>query len=191
MELPSVSSTQPASAPPSDEIEKLGIERTFKKLHEASIVIWMVDSQPSADEISNILDLCQDKSLILTINKCDQEVIDIDKTLINNTKSQILHISAKFGTHIEDLEQALYQSANIPEITENNVIVTNLRHYEALIRSEASINRVIEGLNNDLSGDLLSEDLRDCIHSLAEIVGGEVTSNEILGNIFSHFCIGK
>ena len=175
----------------SDEIEKLGIERTFKKLHEASIVIWMVDSQPSADEISNILDLCQDKSLILTINKCDQEDIDIDKTLINNTKSQILHISAKFGTHIEDLEQALYQSANIPEITENNVIVTNLRHYEALIRSEASINRVIDGLNNDLSGDLLSEDLRDCIHSLAEIVGGEVTSNEILGNIFSHFCIGK
>ena len=175
----------------SDEIEKLGIERTFKKLHEASIVIWMVDSQPSADEINNILDLCQDKSLILTINKCDQEDVDIDNSLINNTKSQILHISAKFGTHIEDLEQALYQSANIPEITENNVIVTNLRHYEALIRSEASINRVIEGLNNDLSGDLLSEDLRDCIHSLAEIVGGEVTSNEILGNIFSHFCIGK
>lgn len=175
----------------SDEIEKLGIERTFKKLHEASIVIWMVDSQPSADEISNILDLCQDKSLILTTNKCDQEDIDIDNSLIKNTKSRILHISAKFGTHIEDLEQALYQSANIPEITENNVIVTNLRHYEALTRSEAGISRVIEGLNNDLSGDLLSEDLRDCIHSLAEIVGGEVTSNEILGNIFSHFCIGK
>jgi tRNA modification GTPase len=104
---------------------------------------------------------------------------------------QIIHISAKYGTKIESLEQMLYQAADIPEITENNVIVTNLRHYEALTRSKASIQRVIDGLENNLSGDLLSEDLRDCIHTLAEIVGGEITSNEILGNVFKNFCIGK
>ena len=95
------------------------------------------------------------------------------------------------GEGIDALEEAIYKAADIPEITGNDVIVTNARHYEALTRAQASIQRVIDGMQMQLSGDLLSEDLRQALDTLSEITGGQITPNEVLGNIFKHFCVGK
>ena len=85
----------------------------------------------------------------------------------------------------------LLRAADIPEITQSNVIVTNVRHYGALSKALEAIHRVQEGMDMGLSGDLVSQDLRECLFHLAEIVGGEITTDEVLGNIFKHFCIGK
>ena len=95
------------------------------------------------------------------------------------------------GINITELEEAIYQAANIPEITENDVIITNIRHYEALTKAHDSISRVIEGLQTQLCSDLLSEELRICLEQLADITGGQITPPEVLQNIFKHFCIGK
>ena len=85
----------------------------------------------------------------------------------------------------------IFEAANLPEVTENDVIVTRARHYEALVHAHEDLERVIEGLQMELSGDLLSEDLRSCLHHLGEITGGEITTDETLGAIFSEFCVGK
>ena len=167
-----------------DEIEQLGIERTYRKLDEATIILWLIDSAPTTEESEEIKSKTADKKLIIVENK-------IDKEQPLGLYPDSIKISAKFSTNIDTLESAIYKASDIPEINANDVIVTNARHYDALKRSHESISRVIEGLNVGLSGDLLSEDLRDCIHILAEIVGGEVTTDEVLGNIFKNFCIGK
>lgn len=171
-----------------DEIERLGIERTYKKLNEARIILWLVDEQPSRSEIQEMLENCEDKQVILVQNKIDIRTIP-DKLSTNNLST--IQISAKLGTNIDQLENLLYQKANIPEITENDVIITSARHYDALIHSKDSITRVIKGLKADFSGDLIAEDLRVCLDQLADITGGQITTPEVLENIFKHFCIGK
>lgn len=171
-----------------DEIERLGIERTYKKLNEARIILWLVDEQPSRSEIQEMLEYCEDKQVILVQNKIDIRTIP-DKLSTNNLST--IQISAKLGTNIGQLENLLYQKANIPEITENDVIITSARHYDALIHAKESITRVINGLKADLSGDLIAEDLRVCLDQLADITGGQITTPEVLENIFKHFCIGK
>ena len=171
-----------------DEIERLGIERTYKKLSEARIILWLVDEQPSRSEIQEMLENCEDKQVILVQNKIDIRAIP-DKLSTNNLST--IQISAKLGTNIDQLENLLYQKANIPEITENDVIITSARHYDALIHAKDSITRVINGLKADLSGDLIAEDLRVCLDQLADITGGQITTPEVLENIFKHFCIGK
>jgi tRNA modification GTPase len=173
-----------------DIVEQMGIERTYKKISEATIVIWILDTTPTVQEVKEMNKLCEDKKMIIALNKCDKSSISVNKEDFSSS-SKFITISAKFGTNLSCLEQAIYDCANIPEIAENDVVITNLRHYEALLHSRESITRVIDGLNQQISGDLLSEDLRYCIHSLSEIVGGDVTTDEILGNIFSKFCIGK
>jgi tRNA modification GTPase len=102
-----------------------------------------------------------------------------------------LQISAKQGTNISQLEQAIYDAADIPTLTDTDVIITNARHYEALVRAHGHLQRVIDGLHQQVSGDLLSEDLRLTLNTLAEITGGQITPQETLNNIFSHFCVGK
>lgn len=171
-----------------DEIERLGIERTYKKLNEARIILWLVDEQPSRSEIQEMLEYCEDKQVILVQNKIDIRTIP-DKLSTNNLST--IQISAKLGTNIDQLENLLYQKANIPEITENDVIITSARHYDALIHAKDSITRVINGLKADFSGDLIAEDLRVCLDQLADITGGQITTPEVLENIFKHFCIGK
>ena len=144
-------------------------------------------------EISEkIIPLCKDKQLILAYNKTDMTHqplrMPIDKL---PPQTQEIDISAKYGTNIGKLKQMLVTSAGIPEISQGDTIITNVRHYEALTLAHDAINRVIQGLNNGLPSDLVSQDLRDCLHHLAEITGGEITSEETLQNIFKHFCIGK
>ncbi len=99
-------------------------------------------------------------------------------------------IAAKEGAGINELEQQLVKSAQLPQIAQNDVIVTNARHYEALKLALASIQRVQQGLENQISGDFLAQDIRECIYHLSDIAG-EVTTDMVLQNIFKNFCIGK
>ena len=170
-----------------DTVEQIGIERTYAAIDKARIVLWIIDSNPSSDEISNILQRIKDKHLIVVRNKTDKGDIN-NFTLPHHS---LVSISAKFGKGIDKLEQTIHEAADIPALTDNDIIVTNARHYEALTRSHDCIQRVIDGLQMQLSGDLLSEDLRQAIDTLAEITGGQITPNEVLGNIFKNFCVGK
>lgn len=172
-----------------DQVEQLGIERSYKKLAEARIILWVVDATPSQSELADMQARCEGKSLILVRNKVDETTAE--GLSVGDSHCQIVSISAKYKRNIDQLEQLIYASANIPEINENSVIITSVRHYEALTRADESILRVIDALSMSLSGDLISEDLRICLDELADITGGQITPNEVLGNIFKHFCIGK
>lgn len=177
-----------------DEIETIGIERTFRKLEQADIVLWVLDSlevEMQVKQLSGkVLPLCKDKHLILVLNKSDLNAGN--ECSLNGIPStaEIIRISAKEKTNIDVLQRMLVKAANLPSISQNDVIVTNIRHYEALTRALESIRRVKDGLSMQLSGDLVSQDLRECIYHLSDIVG-EVTTDDVLGNIFRNFCIGK
>lgn len=170
-----------------DEVEQIGITRTYAAIDKARIVLWLIDAEPSIEEINDVLQRTENKKLIVIKNKADKA----DNNSYNLLNRPFITISAKFGTGIEELEQAIYEAANIPALTENDIIVTNARHYDALVRAHDNIQRVINGLQMQLSGDLLSEDLRQALDTLAEITGGQITPNEVLGNIFKNFCVGK
>lgn len=172
-----------------DQVEQLGIERSYKKLAEARIILWVVDTPPSTSELSDMQARCEGKSLILVHNKVDESAAE--EVSVSDSPCPVVAISAKYKRNLDQLEQLIYTSANIPEINENSVIITSVRHYEALTRADESIRRVIEALAMNLSGDLISEDLRICLNELADITGGQITPHEVLGNIFKHFCIGK
>ena len=171
----------------SDEVEQIGIERTYAAIDKARIVLWLIDKKPLSKEINEVTQRTENKKLIVVKNKIDKE----ENNSYDLLNLPFVDISAKFGTGIDELEQAIYEAADIPTLTENDIIVTNARHYDALVRAHEHIQRVIDGLQMQLSGDLLSEDLRQALDTLAEITGGQITPNEVLGNIFTHFCVGK
>ncbi len=179
----------------SDTIESLGIERTFQKLDQAEIVLWMIDATNAQAQITQLagqlLPRCERKQLILVYNKADL-VDNIQNSIPDNFPDNVqsITLSAKKREHIEELQRMLITSAHLPTITQNDVIVTNVRHYEALNNALEAIHRVQEGLTNNISGDFISQDIRECIFHLSDIAG-EVTNDMILQNIFQHFCIGK
>jgi len=186
----------------SDVIENLGIERTWQKLDEAQIVIYLnddtqidEDGQLIADDyFKEIVAKSANKKLLLVLNKCDKlpEVTVFSEKGTLKLSGYDFHIlSAKAGRGLQSLENALVKAADIPEITENDVIITNSRHYEALLRAGDSLSRVIEAMDAGLSGDLIAEDLRQVLIDLGEITGGQISSQETLNNIFKHFCVGK
>ena len=166
-----------------DHVEQLGIERTYQKLHEATIVVWVTDESPTDEELRDMRQRCEGKRLLMVRNK-----IDLCGEMC---PKGYLPLCAKQGKGLQELEDALYQAADIPEITENDVIITSVRHYEALIRAHEAISLVIQGMENGLSSDLLSEHLRVCLDALADITGGSITPQEVLNNVFKHFCVGK
>lgn len=171
-------------------IEKIGIELTYKKISESTLILWIIDQMPTDNEINEMLKQCENKKLIVVNNKIDiNNITNQLKEKIKNTP--IIGISAQNDTNINKLRDTIYEIMNIPEINENNTIVTSIRHFEALTAAHDAITRVIEGMKNQLPTDLLTIDLRICLHSLAEITGGEITPDETLSNIFKHFCIGK
>lgn len=180
-----------------DTIESIGIERTFQKLSQADIVLCMVDSSDSKggfDKIkSNILPHCNDKKLIVVFNKSDLLTPSQQEAILNEfaeVDAEKIFISAKNKKNLNKLEEILVAAAALPHINQGDVIVTNIRHYEALSNALESIHRVQEGMDLNLPGDLVSEDLRQCIYHLSDIVG-EVTTDLVLQNIFKNFCIGK
>ena len=179
----------------SDTIESLGIERTLQKLDQAEIVLWMIDATNAQAQITQLagqlLPRCERKQLILVYNKADL-VDNIQNSIPDNFPDNVqsITLSAKKREHIEELQRMLITSAHLPTITQNDVIVTNVRHYEALNNALEAIHRVQEGLTNNISGDFISQDIRECIFHLSDIAG-EVTNDMVLQNIFQHFCIGK
>ena len=166
----------------SDKVEQIGISRTYAAIDKARIVLWLIDEAPTKEELQEIQERCEDKSLIIIQNKIDKNP---------NIPEGTIAISAKFGTNLSELESAIYQAADIPTLRENDVIISNARHYDALTRAHAHLERVLDGMAQNISGDLLAEDLRLTLDTLAEITGGQITPNEVLGNIFKHFCVGK
>ena len=186
-----------------DVVENIGIERTYQKMEEAKIVIWLLDALPTEAEIEDMKEKNQGKKLLMVFNKIDE--ISFDKVVLSSDENSqtsssvslsdenvsILNISARTGENVSDLEQALVRAADIPEITENDVIVTSARHYEALLRADESLSRVLESMDMGMSGDIIAEDLKMVLEELGEITGGQISSQETLNNIFKHFCIGK
>ena len=166
----------------SDKVEQIGISRTYAAIEKARIVLWLIDEAPTKEELQVMQERCEDKSLIIIQNKIDKNP---------NIPEGTIAISAKFGTNLSELESAIYQAADIPTLRENDVIISNARHYDALTRAHAHLERVLDGMAQNISGDLLAEDLRLTLDTLAEITGGQITPNEVLGNIFKHFCVGK
>ena len=149
-----------------DAIERIGIDRSMAAAQRARIILMMTEPGVSYPDITV---------------RDDQTVIRIE----NKTET----FQAKYGVGLDALRQRLIDAA--PKTNANDVIVTNARHYDALLRAHDSIQRVIDGLRQQLSGDLLSEDLRQALDTLAEITGGQITPQETLNNIFQHFCVGK
>lgn len=173
-----------------DEVELVGIQRTFAAIEKARIVLWVIDQKPTSKELKEIQEKCTDKSLIIIENKID--ISDQHFTSIDLAANiPVIPISAKHNIHLDHLEQAIYKAANIPTLADTDVIITNARHYDALLRAHESISIVLSGMDAQLSGDLLSEDLRQVLSHLSEITGGEITTPEVLGNIFKNFCVGK
>ena len=179
-----------------DPIESIGIERTFQKLEQAEIVLWMIDVTDTTLQTSQIsrqiLSRCEEKQLILVFNKTDlaETPSCISSTLSFPEKIQSVAISAKRQINIDALKQMLVATANLPTVTQSDVIVTNFRHYEALTHALEAIQRVQQGLTDNLSGDFISQDIRECIFHLNDIAG-EITNDMVLKNIFEKFCIGK
>ena len=177
-----------------DEVELIGITRTYSTIEKARIVLWLLDVAPSASELKDMQERCNDKSLIIIQNKIDKNApIKIEASPESSHESiKQLQISAKQGQGIDALEQAIYEAAHIPELTESDIIVTSARQYQSLIHAHDNLTRVIAGLETGLSGDLISEDLNLVLDDLSDITGqGRIVPNEVLGNIFKNFCVGK
>lgn len=185
-----------------DKVERLGIERTYKKLQEARIILWVIDNTPSESDLESIRNVSAGKHIIIVCNKIDKTNITLSPSIFtpnqvqkaeqcNTTIIPIIRISAKQGTNISNLESAIYTAADIPSIQEGDVIITNTRHYNALCQAHSNLQRVKEAFATNLSGDLIAEDLRSVLSDLAEITGGKISSQETLNSIFSEFCIGK
>ena len=191
-----------------DVIERIGIERTLEQLRKSSIALWLIDSTAGYIQIeetaSRLLPVCTGKKLAVLVNKCDiidplslSRVMEYGKAMVEKYGKEtewdsrdLWAISARQGTNMDRLEEFLVRSAALPSISTGDVVVTNVRHYEALVRALENIKEVKQSLANGISGDLVSEPLRAAIRNLSEIVG-EVTSDEVLGNIFANVCIGK
>ena len=177
-----------------DEVEQIGITRTYAAIEKAQIILWLIDANPSEEDYKDMLKRTNGKSLIIVRNKID--IIPIDDTNIPSIPELKIipttDISAKNGINIDKLEQMLFESANIPELSEQDIIVTSARQYQSLVRAHENLSRVLSGLESGFSGDLISEDLRLVLDDLTNITGqGRIIPNEVLGNIFTHFCVGK
>jgi len=179
-----------------DKIESVGIKKTFEKVESSSIVLYMLDSSvtdsnkinDSKQIINKITKDFPDKNLIIVANK-----IDIgDSKLIESHFKEFKHIyvSAKHSTNIDELKQQISSCIDLNEINTNSSVVTNSRHYDLLCKSSVEIENVLKGIDDKISGDLLAIDIRQALQYLGELTG-EVTNDEVLGNIFSKFCIGK
>lgn len=196
-----------------DKVEQIGISRTFQKLEEAEIVLWVIDStdwQKSLRLKSEILPLCAGKSLLLLFNKSDliglndlahpsapngTNVPQAAAAMLSaffDISAEHLFITAQASSScvpvVSYLEKAAAQTATA---TQNDIIITNERHYAAILSALADLDRVSSGLRDGLPGDLISQDLRSVLFHLAEITGGAITSDEVLHSVFKSFCIGK
>ena len=187
-----------------DVIEGLGIQKTFQKIEQAQVVIYLFDAEKfqvsalrqAQDDISKfqveietIKNKYPLKNLVIVANKVDK----LSEEEINNLQSAISNLqllSAKKNQGVEELQNKLLHFVNTGALRNNETIVTNSRHYDAMLKALEEIIKVQEGIDNALSGDLLAIDIRQALYYFGEITG-EITNDELLGNIFANFCIGK
>ena len=181
-----------------DQVENMGIERTFFKIEQARIVLFLIDATKNTEQFfpyyTRVKEhLGSDARLLILLNKTDQtDSADMILSQIMSLSSgeKILPIAAKTGYNIHHLVDELVSTINLNALHSGDVIVSNARHYEALSHARLAIERVIAGLDSHLSGEFVSQDIRECLHYLGEITG-QITTDEVLGNIFKNFCIGK
>jgi tRNA modification GTPase len=181
-----------------DVIESMGIERSYSKLEQATIVILVVDTQNKFEVIAHRIAKIKKRlntaqHLIIAANKTDTgnwETIEKLRNLELPANEKLVFMAAKQKTNLDELIQEMQRAVSLEAIDEDAVIVTNVRHLDALTRALESIERVQLGMQNHISGDFLAQDIRECLHFLGEITG-EISTDEILGHIFKNFCIGK
>lgn len=180
-----------------DVVESIGIQKTFEKIEQAQVVLFLVDSteltleslEGLKVEVEKIKNKYPQKALLTIFNKKDK----LDESLLRNLESQIensIFISAKQKVGIEELKNELMSFVNTGALRNNETIVTNTRHYDSLLKALEEVQKVKWGLDSGLSSDLMAIDIRSALHYFGEITG-EVTNDELLGNIFANFCIGK
>lgn len=186
-----------------DVVESIGIKKTFEKIEQAQVVMYLVSAPQLAQgdkvlesfgvELEKIKNKFPQKQLLVILNKIDQvaesDLAHITQNLTSHT-AHLIPISAKSGVGISQLTDTLLNLINTGALRNNETIVTNTRHYDALIKAFEEIQKVKYGLDSDLSGDLLAIDIRQALYHFGEITG-EITNDDLLGNIFANFCIGK
>lgn len=180
----------------SDRIEGLGIQKTFQKIEQAQVVIYLFDAEKFAEstaalklEIETIRNKYPQKNLIKVANKTDRLTESQLKSLQSEIDNLLL-LSAKKGIGIENLQNRLLEFVNTGVLQSNETVITNSRHYDALVKALEELNKVQHGIDSNLSGDLLAIDLRQALYYLGSITG-QVSEDDILGNVFANFCIGK
>ncbi len=180
-----------------DTIESLGIARSYRKLEQASIVLLVLDLTSASDailtRIGQIREIITDQKLILVANKSDlagREVREKLESLSLKANESLVFISAKRKENLDRLISGMQSVLEADKVHPEDVIVTNIRHYEALTKALDAIQRTLTGLRTGISGEFLSQDIRECLHYLGSITG-QITTDEVLGNIFKNFCIGK
>ncbi len=178
----------------SDIIESIGVEKTFEQIKLSSIAIYLFDAHEiTASELKLIVEELQphlnNSSLVLAANKMDKEDADYIKREFSDFP-EMLFISAKERIHIDELKKHLVQLFDNRIVNTTETIVTNARHVEALRHTNSALIKILEGLNINISGDFLAMDIRSALHYLGTITG-EISSDDLLANIFSRFCIGK
>lgn len=179
-----------------DVVESIGIKKTFEKMEQAQVVVYLFDSSEYKNlgtqlqtEIQKIKNQFPLKPLVIIGNKADK-LSDIEVAELKALIPEILLISAKEQLGVEDLKQQLLSFVNTGALRNNETIVTNTRHYDSLLKALEEIQKVKWGLQNNLSSDLMAIDIRQALYYFGEITG-QVTNDELLGNIFANFCIGK
>ncbi len=179
-----------------DTVEHLGIRRARSKISQARIVLLLADPSSSPESLCEQIDqlpLAEDASLVLVLNKSDQDPEACEK-LLKSIDHPVLAariaLSAKFNQNLQALEALLPELLHAEALTGEEIILTNARHYEALRQALSALERVETGLQSGLSGDFIAQDIRENLHHFATITG-EITPHEVLGEIFSKFCIGK
>ncbi|MBI5540288.1 MAG: tRNA uridine-5-carboxymethylaminomethyl(34) synthesis GTPase MnmE [Bacteroidia bacterium] len=184
-----------------DEIENIGISRSISKIKHSKIILLLVDVLMEQNQIEEIYksinsELNESQNLILILNKTDlisnEKLIEFEDFCIKLIDSNKYHISlsAKDLSQIDKVLSCLYKSITKNEIFSDEIVVSINRHFDALSKSEEALLRAKSGLQNKISNDFLSQDLKEVLHHIGSITG-EITTNEILGNIFKNFCIGK
>jgi tRNA modification GTPase len=172
-----------------DLIEAKGVERTLEKMKQAKLIIYMADAEHTVEEIEEQVRGLEHQEIpfVLLINKSDL-LSDEKRASLSNLQAQFICAKEKLG--VEELKENLLNLVNISSLNTNETILTNIRHVEALRHTEEALNRVLENVDNPITSDFLAMDIKQALHYLGEIVG-EVTTDDLLDNIFSKFCIGK
>jgi tRNA modification GTPase len=172
-----------------DVIEAMGVERTRDRMRKASLIIYLFDlTQTSPEEIQNEIKGLE--ALQIPFIKVGNKIDQADPKLISQLTQDYVLISASNKLNIQTLKDRILSYFNVRSVKTGDVMVTNMRHYQNLLQTNDALQRVLDGMDNGITGDFLAMDIRQSLHYLGEITG-TITTDDLLENIFSKFCIGK